>query len=149
MKIHRSFKQGNVARDTSLAVAALEKVDEVYLYGASTLTDARGTLTILTRLRDVLNWTVRFVDRNPDKQINGFEGMPVISPEMLYAVDKERALVVLCVSAKAREEVKTQLTRQGFTMDRNVFTDDRFVMEILPRYLSGEMGYDVDVYMEY
>lgn len=84
----------------------------VILYGAG-----RDASFLASQLKK-LNGNILFCDRNTDKQINGFFGYKVISPEKLHS--SYRKACVIITTSKYVHEIRDDLIKHGFDKDQIV-----------------------------
>lgn len=145
MRVHFDYDASEDECDTDF----MNGRERLYLYGASKFVENNWTLTIINQLKDVLDWEINFVDRNENKQRDGFRGYPVIAPECLFREDKNKIAVVVCVSFARVSEVTAILQANGFVAGENMFSDLDFITRVLPRHLRLSKKSIVEMYAEY
>lgn len=113
----------------------LEGKRHIYLYGAAG--NASELIYIISDLkqRKLVDWEIHLVDKDKDKQLSGWEGYEVISPEQFFSEDRKDYFVVACPSTSASDEI-CQILYNNNIPSNLVFKGFYFLYTYLPVYFA-------------
>ena len=111
----------------------LKDKKQVFLYGMGDV--GAETFNFLNNIKKWINWEIHLVDNDRQKQINGYKGNKILSPEKFFNMKKDEYFVIICASEKVTEEIKSIICK-NLDSDIVCFESLYFINNYLSIYFS-------------
>lgn len=108
------------------------KRNRIYIYGASDVGQAFYKMLEKAHLSNLVDG---FIDRNTEKQKNGFLGLSVKSPDILYETHEEHHIIIVAMLEPHQQQVVSRLIRAGYIENLEFFLSAKFVAKLNEIYL--------------